>query len=212
MNRQQHLTITVSVTALLAAAVASAQAPSAPAPEANSSIPEPIRAPTGEKLVLRAHAMGAQIYLCQPGADGKAQWTLKAPEADLTDDTGSLVGHHVAGPVWQYADGSEVTGKAVARVDSPDSHSIPWLLLEAVGHTGDGVLGSVSHIQRIYTRGGQAPADDGCDASRTNDEVRIPYSADYYFYAPQPAQPAQSSPSPRSRPVRVASGGNPSGG
>jgi Protein of unknown function (DUF3455) len=187
MNKQRRLTLAVTLTALLGAAAASAQAPQA------TTIPEAIRPPTGEKLILRAHAMGAQIYLCQSGADGKAQWTLKAPEADLMDDTGSLVGHHTAGPVWQYADGSGVTGKAVARVDSPDSHSIPWLLLEAVGHTGDGVLGSVAHIQRIYTRGGQAPAASDCDASRNNAEVRIPYSADYYFYAPRTAQSAGSS-------------------
>jgi hypothetical protein len=152
----------------------------------NSAIPEPIRAPAGEKLILRAHALGAQIYSCQTAADGKTQWTLKAPEADLMDDQGAIIGHHEAGPTWQLADGSEVSGKAVARIDSPDSHSIPWLLVEADGHKGEGMLAGVAHIQRIYTRGGQAPAATDCDAARQNSEVRIPYSADYYFYAPRP--------------------------
>jgi hypothetical protein len=151
----------------------------------NSAIPEPIKAPTSEKLVLRTHALGAQIYSCDAAADGKAQWTLKAPEADLMDDQGIVIGHHEAGPTWQLADGSEVSGKAVARIDSPDSHSIPWLLLEAQEHKGEGMLAAVVHIQRIYTRGGQAPAATDCDAARQNSEVRIPYSADYYFYAPR---------------------------
>jgi len=150
----------------------------------NNAIPEPIKAPASEKLVLRTHALGAQIYSCQAAADGKTQWTLKAPEADLMDDQGVVIGHHEAGPSWQLADGSEVTGKAVARVDSPDSHSIAWLLIEAQDHKGDGMLTAVAHIQRIYTRGGQAPAATDCDAERQNSEVRIPYSADYYFYAP----------------------------
>jgi Protein of unknown function (DUF3455) len=150
----------------------------------NSAIPEPIKAPASEKLVLRAHALGAQIYSCQAAADGKTQWTLKAPEADLMDDQGTIIGHHEAGPTWQLSDGSEVSGKAVARVDSPDSHSIPWLLVEANGHKGEGMLAGVAHIQRIYTRGGQAPAATDCDTASQNSEVRIPYSADYYFYAP----------------------------
>lgn len=152
----------------------------------NSAIPEAIRAPASEKLVLRAHALGAQIYSCQTAADGKTQWTLKAPEADLMDDQGTIIGHHQAGPSWQLSDGSEVSGKAVARVDSPDSHSIPWLLVEVVGHKGEGMLTDVAHIQRIYTRGGQAPAATDCDAARQSSEVRIPYSADYYFYASRP--------------------------
>ena len=151
----------------------------------NSAIPEPIKTPPSEKLVLRTHALGAQIYSCQAAADGKTQWTLKAPEADLMDDQGVVIGHHEAGPSWELADGSEVSGKAVARVDSPDSHSIPWLLIEAEGHKGEGMLATVVHVQRIYTRGGQAPAATDCDAARQNSEVRIPYSADYYFYAPR---------------------------
>lgn len=177
MSKQQSLRWPLPLLLLLGAAGTSQ------GQTANSAIPEPIKAPSSEKLVLRAHAMGAQIYSCQAAADGKAHWTLKAPEADLMDDQGVVIGHHDAGPAWELSDGSEVTGKAVEHADSPDSHSIPWLLIEAVQHKGDGVLTSVMHIQRIYTRGGQAPAANDCDAARQNSEVRIPYSADYYFYA-----------------------------
>jgi hypothetical protein len=150
---------------------------------ARPDVPDKIKAPTGEEVVLQVHATGSQIYVCQAGADGKFGWTLKAPEAELHDQQGATIGRHYAGPTWKLNDGSEVTGKAVARVDSPDADSIPWLLLMATGHSGEGVLSRVSSIQRIHTKGGQPPAGN-CDASKQNREVKSTYSADYYFYAP----------------------------
>jgi len=150
---------------------------------ARPDVPEKIKAPAGEEIVLQAHASGAQIYVCQAGADGKFAWTLKAPEADLRDQQGAMVGRHYAGPTWKLNDGSEVTGKAVARVDSPEADSIPWLLVTATGHSGEGMFSRVSSIQRIHTKGGQPPADN-CDGSKQNREAKSNYTADYYFYAP----------------------------
>jgi len=147
-------------------------------------VPEQIKAPAGERLVFQAHASGGQIYVCQQAADGKSQWTLKAPEAQLHDGKGAVVGHHYAGPTWKHNDGSEVTGKASAKVDSPDSDSIPWLLLTATGHSGAGVFAQVTSIQRIHTKGGHAPAVASCDSSKLGTEATIPYTADYYFYGP----------------------------
>jgi hypothetical protein len=79
-------------------------------------------------------------------------------------------------------DGSSVVGKLVARVDSPDPNSIPWLLLNADKHSGSGILSSVTSIQRIHTQGGQPPTADHCDASTQGNEVQSKYTADYYFY------------------------------
>lgn len=146
-------------------------------------VPDQIKAPAGERLVFQAHASGAQIYSCQQGADGQWQWTLKAPEAQLQDQKGAIVGHHYAGPTWKHKDGSEVTGKAAAKVDSPDADSIPWLLISATGHAGTGVFSQVTSIQRIHTKGGHAPAAASCDSSKAGTEAKIPYTADYYFYA-----------------------------
>jgi hypothetical protein len=147
--------------------------------------PEALRVPAGEKLLFRAHASGAQIYVCGRTADGKPQWTLKAPDAVLRGAKGALIGHHSAGPSWKLNDGSEVTGKAVARADSPDPGSIPWLLLAAVSHSGKGQLERVTSIQRLHTRGGRPPPDSRCDpATKQNKEARVPYRADYYFYGP----------------------------
>src|SRR5579862_9121843 len=120
-------------------------------------IPDAIKVPAGEKLLLKAHATGFQIYTCKADG-GNAQWELKAPDADLHDRKGAVIAHHFAGPTWKHKDGSQVTGKASAHVDSPDAGSIAWLLLSATGHTGDGVFAKVSSIQRINTQGGKPTA------------------------------------------------------
>ena len=149
-----------------------------------SEIPTSLQAPAGEKLVLQTHATGWQVYTCGTGPDGKPQWTLKAPDADLHDKAGVVVGHHSAGPTWKYKDGSEVMGKAVAHADAPNAKSIPWLLLTATGHSGQGLFAKVSSIQRVHTEGGQPPPVAECDPSKTTAEARSSYTADYYFYAP----------------------------
>ena len=149
-----------------------------------SSVPTELTPPGGAKLVLKAHATGVQIYTCKAGTDGGTfQWVLKAPEAELHDKKGAVIGHHFAGPTWKHKDGSEVTGKASAHVDSPDAASIPWLLLSATGHTGEGVFAKVTSIQRINTKGGKPSAASPCDSSKDGTETRSTYSADYYFYA-----------------------------
>ena len=148
-----------------------------------ADVPEALRAPAGEQLVLHAHAQGAQIYVCAAAPDGKPKWTLKAPDAELRDERGALIGHHFAGPTWTYRDGSEVAGKAVAHVDSPDAKAIPWLLVTAVSHAGRGVLEHITSIQRLHTVGGAAPPAGQCQTAKPDIEVRSPYSADYYFYA-----------------------------
>lgn len=147
-------------------------------------VPDKINAPAGEEIVLVAHATGSQIYVCQPGTDGKLAWILKAPDAELHDQKGAIIGRHYAGPTWKDNDGSEVTGKAVARVDSPDPDSIPWLLVTITGHSGDGVLSRVTSIQRIHTKGGQPPPAADCNISKQNVEAKTSYTADYYFYGP----------------------------
>ncbi len=146
-------------------------------------VPENIKAPMGEKIVLQAHAIGFQVYGCQASPDGKLAWTLKRPEAELFDTHGNKIGQHGAGPTWKHNDGSEVVGKVAARADSP-SGSIPWLLLNATSHAGSGLLTRVTTIQRIQTEGGQPPKPDDCGSAQVNSEAKIKYSADYYFYAP----------------------------
>ena len=168
---------------ILGTAVAGAQAKDAPQKEVPPDVPDSIQAPAGEEVVLLAHATGSQIYTCQAAAEGKFSWTLKAPEAELHDRKDKVIGQHSAGPSWKLKDGSEVTGKGAAKVDALDPGSIPWLLVKVVSHAGNGVLSSVTTIQRVRTHGGQPPAE-GCDAAHRDAETKSSYTADYYFYAP----------------------------
>jgi hypothetical protein len=148
---------------------------------ARPDVPDAIKAPAGEAVVLVAHATGSQVYTCQAGADGTFTWTLKAPDAMLHDNMGAMIGSHFAGPTWKLDDGSSVKGKAIAHVDQADS--IPWLLVNVVDHGGAGALAHVTTIQRINTKNGKPPAG-GCDADNQNKETKSAYTADYYFYAP----------------------------
>jgi hypothetical protein len=146
-------------------------------------VPSQIQPPANEQLLLQVHANGDQVYTCK-GDAGSFGWTLKAPDAQLFDKDGKPFGKHFAGPSWEASDGSRVMGKAVANAPSPVADSVPWLLVNIVNHEGTGVLSRATSIQRINTKGGKAPAS-GCDAAHSGEEVRVPYSADYLFYAPK---------------------------
>jgi len=148
------------------------------AQQAPWAVPYALKPPAEEKLVLHALASGDQIYTC----DG-SKWTLSGPDAKLSDEAGREAGSHFAGPTWLWSDGSQVTGKPVGNA-TPDPESIPWLLLTATNHLGDGVMKNVSSIQRLRTKGGKAPTS-GCTASHKDEKARVHYTADYYFYAPK---------------------------
>jgi len=147
--------------------------------------PPQLKPPDNERLLLKVHAKGDQIYSCA-SMNGQFAWNFKAPDAQLFDDDGKLFGKHFAGPSWEISDGSKVVGKLAVNSPSPDADSIPWLLLRVVDHSGPagGRLSPVTSIQRLNTKGGKAPAN-GCDAAHDGQEVRVPYSADYYFYGPK---------------------------
>jgi hypothetical protein len=147
-------------------------------------VPDKLAPPPSETLILQTHATGDQIYVCKPGPDPdqKLAWTLKAPDAQLFDAQNKVIAKHFAGPTWKHNDGSEVVGKVAARLDSPDANSIPWLLVTAASHSGNGAFSKVTSIQRLHTKGGQPP-QSGCDDAHRNTETKSAYSADYYFYA-----------------------------
>ncbi len=154
-----------------------------PIKESAPDVPDAIALPAGLEPVLFVHAKGSQVYTCQAGADGKFAWTLKGPDAELKDRNDKVVGQHSAGPTWELKDGSKVTGKAAAHVDSLDSDSIPWLLVNVTTNSGKGQLANVTTIQRVHTHGGK-PGSDPCDESHKDAETKSAYTADYYFFAP----------------------------
>ena len=114
----------------------------------------------------------SQVYTCTDG-----HWTLKAPDAQLLDEHGQVIGTHFAGPTWRLNDGSEVKGKVIASRPASDGSSVPSLLLQAVPASGTGKLANVTYIGRTDTHGGAA-GSDAC----TSGEERVPYTAKYSFY------------------------------
>ena len=140
-----------------------------------TSLPDAILAP-GETIVLTLHAEGAQIYECKAGTDGKLGWAFREPIASLME-SGKTVGRHYAGPNWEHADGSAVTGKAIGNAPGATASDIPWLKLEVTAHRGTGILAGVSTVQRINTEGGKL--DGACDKAGAFRSV--PYDADYVF-------------------------------
>lgn len=145
-------------------------------------VPEALRPPSGEELILQLHAEGFQIYDCAAAPNGGYAWKFRAPEATLRDVSGKPMGSHYEGPTWRAADGSAVVGESVAKAPSRDSQSIPQLLLSAKRSEGKGVFSRVKSVQRLDTVGGLQPTT-GCvadtDLARV---VRVPYTATYAFY------------------------------
>jgi hypothetical protein len=147
------------------------------------NVPAKLEVPAGNKLAFELQGIGAQLYTCQPKKDDATQfeWTLKAPDARLTDAAGHEAGRHYKGPTWESTDGSKVVGKLEQKADAPGANDIPWLLVSAKSNEGKGKFGNVTFIQRIGTQGGKAPTTD-CDAAHVGKEVRVDYKAKYCFY------------------------------
>jgi len=175
--------VKIVVLVLLASSASWAQKDAPPANESAPDVPDAIAVPAGLQPVLFAHAKGSQIYTCQQGASKHFEWTLKGPEAELKDRKDKAIGQHTAGLTWKLKDGSEVTGKPAAEVDSLDSESIPWVRIDVLTNSGKGALAHVTTIQRVHTHGGK-PGNDVCDEAHKDTETKSEYTADYYFFAP----------------------------
>lgn len=134
--------------------------------------------PAGVHVVLKVEGRGVQIYTCK-AVSGSGQWVFVAPAARLFDANGVEVGSHGDGPVWHLQDDSSVLGKVIAKSPSPDTGSVPWLLLKSDGTVGEGKLAGVQFIRRSETKGGVAPSG-GCEVGVF---ARVPYEATYTFYS-----------------------------
>ena len=180
----------VSIRPLFVAALPFAMAAcSSPGPQTIASasdpseIPSAIAVPSGTVLAMTLKGAGLQHYECRARADaaGGYDWVFVAPEAVLKDQRDAIVGRHFAGPTWEYGDGSQVTGKAIATSVAPQPGNIPWLLLKATAAGTPGVLAGVTYVQRTNTSGGTVPSDV-CSAATSGAKKSVRYTADYRFY------------------------------
>src|SRR4051794_25973777 len=115
MSRRSTFALTLTAAALVAGA-------------ALAQLPGPIAAP-GETTAATFHAVGAQVYDCKSGTDGKSAWASREPIATLLLDA-KTIGRHYAGPNWDHMDGSGVTAKAAGNAPGKTPNDIPWLKLE----------------------------------------------------------------------------------
>jgi hypothetical protein len=175
MKRSIVLGIVAALAVLPLAQIAHA-GPDAPA------VPTKITVEAGHKPFLIGHAVGVQIYKCNP-VGGAFAWGFVAPRAELYGDSGQLLTTHYAGPRWTAKDGSTVIG---ARVDGEtvDASAIPWLLLSTSYEAGSGGdrLAATTFIQRINTTGGLIPPAGQCHAGTAGEIREVPYTADYVFW------------------------------
>jgi Protein of unknown function (DUF3455) len=142
---------------------------------AHAQLPDAIAVLDAAPLVT-LHAEGAQIYECKADRDGKLAWTFREPIASLMLE-GRTVGRHYAGPTWEHADGSSVTGKVVGTAPGASAADVPWLKLDVVERRGAGALAGADFVQRINTVGGVLHG--ACE--RAGSLRSVAYAADYVF-------------------------------
>ena len=148
----------------------------------NASLPEAVRVPIGQKVMMATTGVGEITYECREKKDmaGQHEWAFVGPVATLYGGDKKTVGKYYAGPTWEAADGSKVTGKQVAMAPSSPGN-IPLQLVKAEPAMGAGAMTGVSYIQRLNTKGGVAPAT-ACDAAGKGKRQVVAYEADYVFY------------------------------
>jgi len=141
-----------------------------PSPQCDS-----LNVPAGNRVSAHVYALGVQVYRWNGTA-----WAFVGPDATLYADQGfnGQVGTHYVGPTWEAEDGSKVVAAKFADC-LPNRGAIPWLRLDAVTSSPQGRFAGVTHVQRVNTIGGTAPATAG---TFVGDEARVPYTAEYYFY------------------------------
>jgi len=146
------------------------------------AVPEILEVGEGFEVSFHTYARGFQVYVSTETAPGEYAWVFKKPIATLYSSPtfNGVVGTHYAGPTWESNSGSKVIGTKLEGV-TVDPDAVQWLKLGAISSEGPGIFAGTSHIQRVNTVGGKAPAT-GANASNVGEEIQIPYTAEYYFY------------------------------
>ncbi len=181
---------TISLAAMpLMAALASActgvpmAAPQAMSSYSQAALPAAVQVPAGHRVALETIGAGNITYECREKASaaGQYEWVFAGPMAELTDRQGRSIGRYFGPPAtWAASDGSAITGTQLAVAPGGDGN-IALQLVKANPASGDGVMKGISHVQRVTTRGGVAPAIT-CDAQGKGKREVVKYQADYIFW------------------------------
>ena len=105
---------------------------------AAAQAPAPVTPPAGNQAAFTFAATGDLTYECRAVADkpGTFAWTFAGPNAKLWDASKKEAGRYYAGPTWEAADGSKVTGTQLA-VAPGAAGAIPLQLVQATTVTGE---------------------------------------------------------------------------
>lgn len=147
------------------------------------SLPDAIKVPGGNKVVLETVGVGEITYECRDKANaaGQTEWVFVGPKAALNDRSGKQIGTYFGPPAtWASNDGSAITGTQVA-VAPAGAGNIPFQLVKANPATGNGAMTGVTYIQRVALKGGVAPAA-ACTATNKGERQIVQYQADYIFW------------------------------
>jgi Protein of unknown function (DUF3455) len=150
-----------------------------------ASLPAAVQVPAGHRVAFETAAAGDITYQCQAKKDmaGQYEWVFMSPDAGLKGRKGERLGKYYGPPAtWDFNDGSKVSGAQLA-VAPNGGGNIPLQLVKANPAMGSGMAQGVSHIQRVATKGGVAPAAP-CDAAAMGSKRVVTYSADYIFWKP----------------------------
>ena len=138
--------------------------------------------PAVRELAEALRARGLKVWLDEEQLVPGRPWQEALEEViEAARSAAVLVGKYYGGPTWESNDGSKVTGKQVA-VAPGMAGSIPLQLVKADPAMGMGKMQGVSHIQRLNTQGGVAPAM-ACGMGNKGARQQVAYQADYVFYA-----------------------------
>lgn len=152
-------------------------------PFSQDGLPDAVKVPAGHAVALESVGVGEITYECRAKAamPGSHEWVFLGPMAELKNRQGAKLGSYYGPPAtWAALDGSKLTGSQLAVAPAAPGN-IPLQLVKANPAVGAGLLSGVSHIQRVATQGGVAPASP-CDASSVGKQQRVPYQADYIFW------------------------------
>lgn len=175
INRRT-LHASLSACALAAGLIASLGA------SAHNDVPDSIKVPAGNKMVLETVGVGLITYECKDKKDaaGQYEWVFAGPDAVLNDRKGKAVGKYYGPPAtWESKDGSKVTATQLAVAPNGNGN-IPLQLVKANPASGEGAMQGVTYIQRLATKGGTAPAST-CDEAGKGKKETVGYQADYLF-------------------------------
>lgn len=156
----------------------------APAPMfSQATLPDAVKVPAGHKVVLETVGVGEITYECRAKKDmaDQFEWVFVGPDAKLMDRAGKQVGKYYGPPAtWESNDGSKLTATQLA-VAPAGTGNIPLQLVKANPAMGMGAMQGISHIQRVATQGGVAPAAS-CGAMNVGSKQIVKYQADYIFW------------------------------